>query len=277
MNNKQLQEIGILALRKAYHVHESLGVAGEQEVTKNQHGDMAMKVDVECEKTIIDFLRSENIPIKIISEEHGTTTIGNNPIYTAILDGLDGSGVYKRARGVGRYGTMFAIYAGLNPIYDDYIFCGAMEHSVNHLYFATKGEGAYVISSDKKNRISCNPKTKLDKDGLIYIDEYFEINKKTFSESLLGYNTVCSGSSCIHCADVSSGKADMALECTRKGNLEIAVACGLIKESGGVMITLDGEKLDNKKYLEFGQTEKIPVITAANMELATDLLKYLNR
>jgi fructose-1,6-bisphosphatase/inositol monophosphatase family enzyme len=43
----------------------------------------------------------------------------------------------------------------------------------------------------------------------------------------------------------------LALECTRKGNLEIAVAYGLIREAGGVMTTADGEDLGPKGYQTF--------------------------
>ena len=275
MNNEELQEIGILALKASYSTHESLGADGEETITKNQFSDTALKVDVECEKAIINVLKQKNVPIKIISEEHGTTIIGNNPEYTGILDGLDGTSVYKKSRGRGRYGTLFAIFSGLNPTFSDYIFSGAMEHAANYLYYATIGQGSFMISINNKIPISCNSKTKIDKTGIIYIDDSFEINKKTFSEPLKGYNAASAGSSCIHYVDVASGKADYALECTRKGNLEIAIAYGLIRESGGAMITLDGEKIDDKRYLEFGQSEKVPVITAANIKLAKNLLNYL--
>ena len=82
-------------------------------------------------------------------------------------------------------------------------------------------------------------------------------------------------SSCVHYVDVASGMADLALECTRKGNLEFAVAYGLINESGGVMMSIDGEYFGDKKYLEFGQDKNIPTITASTKELALNLLEYL--
>jgi len=42
MNNEKLQKIGILALKEAYFVHESLGVKGEQEIVKNQYGETVL-------------------------------------------------------------------------------------------------------------------------------------------------------------------------------------------------------------------------------------------
>ena len=75
------------------------------------------------------------------------------------------------------------------------------------------------------------------------------------------------------------GEADLVLECTRKGNLEIATAYGLITEAGGVMVTADGEDLGKQRYFEYGQREEefLPVITAATKELALGLIEYLKK
>ena len=76
------------------------------------------------------------------------------------------------------------------------------------------------------------------------IDEYVKDYNKMFGEN---FNLNKYGGYDAYYIDVSNGKADLALECTRKGNLEIAIAHGLITESGGVMTTLNGEKIDSKK------------------------------
>ena len=93
MNIKLLEKTALTSLEKAYQIHQELGVTGEELVQKNQFGETALKVDIEIEKAIIEVLRKAGIPIRIISEEHGITEIGNNPIYLGVLDGLDGSSV----------------------------------------------------------------------------------------------------------------------------------------------------------------------------------------
>jgi fructose-1,6-bisphosphatase/inositol monophosphatase family enzyme len=273
--NNRLQNIWIWALKEAYKVHESLWINWEKSVSKNQHGETALRVDIECEKAIIDFFIKNNISIKFISEEHGITIIWDKPKYTAILDWLDWTGVYKKSRWVWRYGTMLWIFSGLNPTYKDYIFSGIIEHVSNKIFYALKNSGSYITNDSENYQIYCNSKTKIDKEWIIYIDEYWDLNIKTFSDKLVGYNKSCLGSSCIYYIDVASGNADFALECTRKWNLEIAVAYGLIKESGWVMVTLDWESLDEKKYLDFWQKTSIPIITASNISLARDLIKIL--
>lgn len=276
MNTSQLKKIAIDALNKAHQTHEELGVHGRQEsVKKNQFGETALRVDIEAEEAVINTLREANLPIRIISEEHGEVDIVKNPIYLGVLDGIDGTRALKAKKGM--YGTMFGIFSNLNPKYDDYLFSGVMEHSTKRLFYVSKGKKSLVITKGKTTPISCLNTSKLDKKIKIYIDEYWDFNKKTFSEKLQGFNTDCLNSSAHHYLSLISGQADLVLECTRKGNLEIAVAYGLVTKAGGVMETLDGVSLGQKKYLKFGQDKNIAVITASTKQLARELIEYINQ
>ncbi len=275
MDIKQLEKIALNALKKAYQIHQELGASGEELVQKNQFGETALKVDIEAEKAVIDVLRKAKVPIRIISEEHGTTQIGDNPIYLGILDGLDGSGVYKKERGKGRYGTILGIFSNINPKYEDYLFSGVMEHSTKRLFYAIKGKGSFVIVDGKPGHIHCSESKILDKNTRIYVDEYSEINRRVFSSKLQGFRVTYSGSSAVYYVDLANGNADLVLECTRKRNLEIAGVYGLEIESGGCIVGLDGASLGSQKYLEFGQDKQIPVISASTEELAKQLIKHI--
>lgn len=55
---------------------------------KNQFEETALKVDIECEKAILDFLKEAGVPIRVISEEYGQVGITENPRYLGILDGI---------------------------------------------------------------------------------------------------------------------------------------------------------------------------------------------
>ena len=273
------EQITLDSLRRALLVHDTLGETGEELVQKNQFGETALRVDVGCEKAILDFLKEAGVPIRIISEEHGQVDITDNPRYLGVLDGLDGSNVYKKERGRARYGTMFGIFDTVNPSYQDYIASGIMEHPTKRLFIALKNGGAFIMEGDKRTPIHSSGRTQLDPDTQIYIDEYFEINRNTFSNKLQNFKPksrdFSAGSSAVHYADVASGVADLVLECTRKNNLEIAIAYGLETEAGAVMVDLDGVTIGDKKYLEFGQKETVPIITAATKELADRLLEHL--
>lgn len=272
------QEIGILALKNAFQTHEDLGESGREDLQKNQFGDTAMRGDFEAEEAVIEVLRQNNFSVKVYSEEHGIVDVSNNPKFLAVLDGIDGSSWYKSAWGVGRYATMFGIYEGLNPYYGDYLFGGIMEHATKRLFYATKGKGSFVLDlkDGKTKPIKTSDIVFLKKDTRIHIDQYWEINNKVFTANLKGYNIQkYNRCSAYHYANVASGDADLALECTRKGNLEIAAAYPIIIESGGEMISIKAENLKDKKFLEFGQEEHMPVITAATGKLAIRLIEYL--
>lgn len=276
---KELGQIVISSLNRSLFIHDNLGKKGEEFVQKNQFGEMALKIDIECEKAILDLLKEIKVPIRVLCEEHGQVDITKHPRYLGILDGLDGSNVYKKERGRARYGTMFGIFNTINPSYRDYLINGVMEHSTKRLFIAFKNGGAFVIKGNKKIPIHSSNKTKLDQNTQIYIDEYFEINRYMFSNKLQNFKPksrdFSAGSSAVHYVDAASGAVDLVLECTRKKNFEIAVAYGLETEAGAVMVDLNGADIGNKKYLEFGQQEKIPIITAATKELADRLLEYI--
>jgi fructose-1,6-bisphosphatase/inositol monophosphatase family enzyme len=76
-------------------------------------------------------------------------------------------------------------------------------------------------------------------------------------------------------SDLASGNTGLVLTATGKNNLEIAIGFGLITESGGTVVDLNGDSLEDKKYLQFGQTEQLPIIAAANKELAQNLINFL--
>lgn len=273
--HEEIEKLVIDSLQAAYQVHEALGVDGEQSVKKNQFGDTALRVDIECEKAVIETIRASKIPIRLISEEHGIQDFGSEPRYLAILDGIDGTALYKKARNKSGYGTMFAVFDGLTPKYRDYLGCGVMQHATKGLYIAVKNEGACVYQTGIRQPISTQTSEVLSKDTIIYVDEYFEYNRKMFTSRLEGFNTHYTESSAQSFVELADGRAGLVLECTRKGNLEFAVSYGLITEAGGVVTNLDGHDIGNQAYLSYGQSEQIGIIAAANYKLVKDLLLKL--
>ncbi len=183
---------------------------------------------------------------------------------------------------------MFAIFEGNDPKYDDYIFSGIMEHSSKRLFYAIKNEGRFITQSNVKDypimtsgktTLNVGTRIQIDYDGKAQNRKWYQFMKDTLADKLQDFKLEWLGASCAYYMDVASGASDIALECTRKGNLEMAIAYGLINESGGIMMTLDGKDIGNKKYFRFGQKpgEYIPVITAATPALADRLIHHLNR
>lgn len=275
---EMLKTAGIESLIAAKKVHDTLGEDGLTPVpSPNQFGEQALKVDVEAENAVLNTLSAFKMPMRVISEEHGTIDITANPKYLGILDGIDGTANYRSGRNTLRYATMLGIYPGLDPTYSGYFFSGMMEHTTNKLWYAVSGKGSIVcdLNSYKQKLVKTSNVKEFTSDCVIYTAlSYSEtpIGKRLI-EFLEPYNTSEPKSAAISYLDLASGIADLQVEITRKGNLEQGVAYGFIAEAGGVMVDRNNRSIGNQKWLEWGQGEHILLITASTAELASDFQK----
>jgi fructose-1,6-bisphosphatase/inositol monophosphatase family enzyme len=260
------------ALRKTYDLHESLGQSGEETVEKNQFGETALRIDMESEEAVLQALRDSRVPIRVIAEEHGTVDITPNPLYLGVLDGLDGTNRYQAGRGVERYGTMFGVFSSLNPSYDDYLSAGIMEHSTGRLFIANKGEGSFVMANNERLPIHASGREHLDEHTKMYINQYWEVCRKLFSERLGALAFKDPRAYAAYFSDLASGAVDLVVSSTGKNNLELAIGYGLIRESGGVLVDMRGQSLGEEKYLEYGQKDELPVIASSSEHLARELI-----
>jgi fructose-1,6-bisphosphatase/inositol monophosphatase family enzyme len=275
-----VENIGIDALMRAFEVIKELGPRGEERIHKNQFNETALRADVEAEQAVIEVLRQSGIPIVIDSEEHKVVLLSNQPQYYAVLDGVDGSVEYETTHGQGRYGSMLGIFQSENPTYGDYLFQGIMEHATQSLYFAVKGKSAFLKTSAKISQISTSGSKRLDQNTRVYFSENdfdtFGADKTPFLHVLHGIRYTRLGSTESHYADLASGRVDVVIEPSRKGNLEPAAAYGLIVEAGGAIGTIQGEFLRDKKFKEFGQKESVPLIATATPELFHAIIQRLS-
>ena len=281
-----LRELTCATLHNANRTLTSLGDAGREEVGTNRFGNTVFRGDIACEETVIETFRNAGVDIRILSEEHGTLDVGEGPELLGILDGLDGSGVYKRNLG-GRYGTMLGIFQGIphsrfeEYLFEDYLVSGIIDHSTGCVYLGTIGKGV-----DIRGDRALPPLIELSSAGSSreaiavgnrargYIDRAFPFNLEAYAAVEKPYpkGFECLGSSSMHYADLASGEVSLVLECTRKGNLEIAVAYGLVHEAGSVMLGPDGRDIGPQRVLDFARDRHVPIISALNMSLAQETL-----
>ncbi|MEK6823229.1 MAG: inositol monophosphatase family protein [Nanoarchaeota archaeon] len=273
------------ALMNAYRAHERLGDRGLTLFKKKDEiGGDALLGDHECERAVIETCRQAVLPIRIVSEEHGLVDLCKHPRMLGVLDGIDGTSVYKNHCGRGRYGTMFAVYNGVYPTYDDYAACGVMEHASRRLHYAVRGQGMFETRLDPvgfPTRIciihAVSGRKTLAEGARIRFDQPWPYNQKAFAPIVDEFKTEFVGSSAINYVDLANGTVDLVLECTRKGNLEIGVAYGMVKEAGGVMVDINGDPLGPQKFLSFGQEGHVGVISACSKELALEALHWVSR
>jgi len=268
----EIEKIGISALEAARVVHNSLGISGRERVQTNQFGEEALKADIACEQAVLEVLRHSGLSFIVNSEEHGLITIGRNPQLYALLDGIDGT---ESARP----GTMFGIFSSTDPTYEKYLFSGIADHSRQEILTAVKGHGAFVRTADGMIRkLPSSEETELE-EGRIYsyasLFPQFGLDGSRFEKALEKFSPTYINSTAAHYADLVSGRADVVIECTRKGNLELS-AYGLVREVGGVICDEKGRDIGEQKYLEFGQQSSIPVLTAANYQLLQQLIQRVN-
>jgi len=282
------------ALLASHQTYKQLGDAGTASVQKGQFGDTALRGDIEAEEAVLATLRNSKLQARIFSEEHGEQNIAgadSSPKVTGVLDGIDGSSDYVKDRENGKYGTLLALFAGDDPAYADYLAAGIMQHATGKLLLAIRGKGTAVIDIRTGSRTQVHTKavgsiqqgtttayvdnTSVDKNHPLFA--YFSLNEETFAKPLrqLGIKPMCLGASAAYYAAVAIGEADIVGESTRKGNLEIATAYGIIKEAGGVMVTMDGKDLGTQPLLEFGQRTHIPILTASNAHIANTAIRHM--
>lgn len=221
------------------------------------------------------------MPIRVISEEHGIFDITPNPTYLGIVDGIDGSSLYKAKWGKGRYATMFGLYPNLDPVYGDCIFSGVMEHATGTLYHALQGQESVMdilkgsglrMHKNRRKVMHTSGMSRLEGIRLLYhTREYNDASRRTIGDLPDQFPSewvVCAAKSYV---DIALGLADAEVEVTRKGNLEQMAIFRLMAAAGAVMISLDGRSIEEEHCLSFGQQENVPLITAASLELALAL------
>lgn len=276
-----LAAIGNSALHAAFHVHQTLGERGLDPVQKNAHGDQALRVDVESEAAVIAALRENGLPIELMSEEHGRVLMAENPRFFGTLDGLDGTGVYRETRGVGKYGTMFSIYSTTDPSYADYQYGGIFIHSQQQLLYAERGRGAYAVIDGQKTKLAVSKKDMLDEQTRIgadlNCDRVYNLDVLTtrIHRNFADHNVTTTMSFAADFAELVSGEKDGVIGYSRKGDLEIAAAYPLIIEAGGVVIDINGRPLGEQRYHEFQQPPYTIFIAAASLPLAEAIRQKL--
>jgi fructose-1,6-bisphosphatase/inositol monophosphatase family enzyme len=259
------------ALQAAYCEHEILGAAGQDIGLINQFGEAALRLDVACEQRVIELASQRGLPLRIVSEEHGTTDLTEAPEMLAVLDGLDGSNLYRTERGTAHYGTMLCISSNLDPMYQEYVVSGIMEHSPKaRLLIAFEGQGAFLEADGRNQQVQTSGNKALDtaKPILSAWDSKWADGLPTHKLSDCDLQSF--GSMAAAFMRLATGEIDVILDITRKRNLEQMIAFGIIRAAGGDAVTKDGESIGRQYFQKFGlnDLQREPIIWASTPELA---------
>jgi myo-inositol-1(or 4)-monophosphatase len=232
----------------------------------NPSGDLTRRIDIETEKTILEEFEKLRIPLFYIGEEI-SSKIGENPSLFVVTDCVDGS--LNAITGIPFFCTSLAVSSS-ERMSD--VFVGlVMDLCRGDVFTAVKNKGASL--NGKPIRVSeiselSNSVLRL---SFSYLDEIsarnlFNIISKAKHDRHLG-------SAALELCYLASGYYQSFVDLRKRLRpTDLAAAHLIIKESGGILTSPDGSKLD---YV-LDPKSRLSIIASCNETLHQEILSNLN-
>ena len=227
-------------------------------------GDITRRIDRVAEDAVIEVLKKKGIGCKVISEEYGELTIGEDPEgFQVIIDSIDGT--TNAIRDIPFYCTSLAVSGG-GYLRD--IFAGLVINQYSgERYVASKGQGAYH-SGKRMQPSQVGDMTE----ALIAIDlSGASLRIATHLSQFISKtrHTRHLGAAALEVCMVAEGRLDAYVDIREKLRVtDIAAAQLILTEAGGVIVSLDGSRLDSALSLK----ERISFVAAGREDLCSKIL-----
>ncbi len=275
-------------------------------VGSNQFKDEAMEADRASERSMMWSVEVSGLDAKWVSEEYGervfgrSATEGAEPQITVIADGIDGSSNAASDWLGGNYGSIMSIAEGSDPAYYDTLAAGITMFTEGKMLHAMRGGQTTVrdLVNGGETPVQTSQETALTNESVIYIEDmevpedhplnaYFALGRQMGERLRKGDPQIKvgrTGSTAGNIFNVATGRAVADIAATRKGNLELIAEKLLVENAGGVMYALGQDTegkwrfvgISREKFASWGQDQHIPIMAAANQEIADALLARLN-
>ncbi len=186
--------------------------------------DTKLALDKECEKVIIDIIKSNFPEHSILAEESGQTK--NKSDYTWIIDPLDGTANF--AKGIPQFCTSIALVKG-----SEHILGVVFDPLKDELFHAEKGKGAYL---NNKRIYTSNVKRLEDSFmicGFMKSEEAIKKGLGFFKDLVLKVKKVrIMGAAALDLCWVAAGRFELYFE---YGIMSWDIAAGtvILQEAGG--------------------------------------------
>lgn len=237
------------------------GEISSLQVSLKGPGDFVSNADMMAEKTLIDKLSEDRPDYGFITEERAEIAPKNGCEYTWIIDPIDGTTNFLHAI------ACFAISVALK--YKDEIIAGVIFNPVtNELYYAEKGQGAFLMTPTGNMRLRVSGRVQLPY-SLVGSNGFSSPLNRQVMEKLVSkvasirYN----GCTTLSMAAVAAGQLDLYIA-TQFKSWDLAVGFLLIKEAGGYVSDFD----DRKDIQEIMNSQ---TIVAGNYKLKDQVLKLI--
>jgi myo-inositol-1(or 4)-monophosphatase len=230
-----------------------------QMVKMGADGTPTKKIDRVAEDAVLAQLRASGLGFKVLSEEIGEVTIGENPDYFLHLDPLDGT--FNAIKGI----PFYAVSIFLSK--DDCHFGYVCDLASGCKYYAEAGRGAY---QEPGERLS------VSRNGVLKDFSISAYTLRPHTARIVGLGDQVRrirtlGSTSLEMVMVASGKLDAFVDL--RGMLRVVdVAAGklIIEEAGGLITDADGKEL----HLDGNMWQKRDLI-GSNGVLHKDLLQLI--
>lgn len=230
-------------------------------------GDTTKKIDKVAEDIIVEKISENFKNFKIISEELGEKSYGNENIKDYFfIDPIDGSN--NAIRGIRLFSTSIALSS--SPYINDVKFA-YIKNIFGEEYYAAKGYGAYINDNEKERKLLIKEQNKNSDDEIEFLG--FEIspyakNLEKISPVLkLGKHYRSVGSIALGLCYVATGALDAYIDFRNPRILDISAAKLIIEESNGIFFLERGN-------LKVSTTERSNFI-AGNKKVVERIRKVL--
>lgn len=286
-----IAEVLFNGLYGAYQRHWELGEEGKEIVKQEEDVVQThIKADIEAEEAVFQelerWVEENGYLLEYWAEELGRGEIigpgghsgdryyGEDESFFVTLDGLDGSANFLEGNSDFSYGTMVAIARGENPTYGDFEVAGVAMHEEGWIVLGIKGAGVFVIDVENEKLIKLPKFEEEDYDSRkILADNYYPEARELLGDK--GEVWLRTGSTAAAIVAIAAGKVmknrnfpkmnegwQGLVEVTRKKNLEQPILFLFSNTLGGIMADESGESIEDEKFKEWGQDEKLSVFTA---------------
>jgi myo-inositol-1(or 4)-monophosphatase len=224
-------------------------------------------IDKIAEDACIDYIKKNDVSIKLISEESGTFSFGDDPKYTLIVDPIDGS--TNASRGVPFFSLSLALLDGTT--FND-VIAGLVRAPLllkNNLFEVVKGRDIKVDGKPIKPQPIEEKLSKAIVSIYVY-DTELELVKPVASKA---YKTRLFGSIALEVCYTATGLLDALID--TRGTLKIMdfVAAKLfIEEAGGIITDMEGKLLTSNV---FELSERFSIVCASNRSLHQEIINLL--
>ena len=234
-----MKETAILAAEEAGKILR--GNFGKiKETTTKKDKSLVTNVDLQCEKKILEIIKSKFPGHHIISEESGDNEMDSE--YSWYIDPLDGTHNY--IYNLPHFGTSIGLYKNNEPLLG-VIYLPLFDE----LYYAEKGKGAFL--NDNQLKIEQKP----IEECIFQMDSQFARDQETYISNLqklvpsfFGFRVAGSAVACL--SFIAKNCAGAWLTYMAK-NYDVAAGRVILEEAGGKVTTAGGKpwQMDNVPLL----------------------------